>query len=31
MATNGLGYGWVAPPFLGLIASAITYLILAVF
>jgi SSS family solute:Na+ symporter len=31
VATNGLGYGWVAPPFLGLIASAITYLTLAVF
>lgn len=31
LATGGLGYGWVAPPFLGLIASAITYLILAVF
>ena len=31
VATGGLGYGWVAPPFLGLIASAVTYLILAVF
>jgi SSS family solute:Na+ symporter len=31
VATGGLGYGWVAPSFLGLVASAITYLILAVF
>jgi Na+/pantothenate symporter len=31
LATGGLGYGWVTPPFLGLVASAITYLILAVF
>ncbi|HEX7778283.1 MAG TPA: sodium:solute symporter family protein [Vicinamibacterales bacterium] len=31
LATGGLGYGWVTPPFLGLVASAITYLILAAF
>jgi SSS family solute:Na+ symporter len=29
IATGGLGYGWAAPHLLGLIASALTYLILA--
>jgi hypothetical protein len=29
MATGGIGYGWAAPHLLGLIASALTYLILA--
>lgn len=31
VATHGAGYGWAAPHFLGLVASGITYLILAVF
>ena len=31
LMTAGLGYGWATPPFLGLIASGLTYLILAVF
>ena len=31
VATGGAGYGWMAPSFLGLIASGVTYLILAVF
>ena len=31
LSTDGLGYGWASPSFLGLVASAITYLILAVF
>ena len=29
MATGGIGYGWAAPHLIGLIASALTYLILA--
>ena len=29
IATGGIGYGWAAPHLLGLIASALTYLILA--
>lgn len=31
LSTNGAGYGWVAPHFVGLIASGITYLVLAIF
>jgi solute:Na+ symporter, SSS family len=31
LSTDGLGYGWASPSFLGLVASAITYLILAAF
>jgi hypothetical protein len=31
IATNGVGYGWAEPHFLGLVASGITYLIMAVF
>ena len=31
LATDGAGYGWAAPHFLGLIASALTYVVLAVF
>jgi SSS family solute:Na+ symporter len=31
IATGGVGYGWAAPHFLGLITSGITYLVLAVF
>jgi len=31
LATDGAGYGWAAPHFLGLVASAITYVVLAVF
>ena len=31
VATGGAGYVWVTPSFLGLIASGVTYLILAVF
>jgi SSS family solute:Na+ symporter len=31
IATGGAGYGWAEPHFLGLIASGITYLIMAVF
>lgn len=31
VATEGVGYGWASPSFLGLVASAITYLILASF
>jgi SSS family solute:Na+ symporter len=31
IVTNGAGYGWAEPPFIGLCASALTYLILAVF
>ena len=31
IATGGAGYGWAAPHFLGLIASGLTYLVLAVF
>jgi solute:Na+ symporter, SSS family len=30
LSTGGAGYGWAAPHFLGLIASGLTYLILAV-
>ena len=29
--TQGAGYGWAAPHLIGLAASAVTYLILAVF
>ncbi len=31
LATGGAGYGWAAPYFLGLMASAVTYVVLAVF
>ena len=31
LATGGAGYGWAQPSFLGLVASGLTYLILAVF
>jgi SSS family solute:Na+ symporter len=31
VATGGAGYGWAAPHFLGLLASGLTYLVLAVF
>lgn len=31
IATGGLGYGWASPAFLGLIASGLTYLVLAIF
>ena len=31
MVTGGAGYGWVSPSFLGMLASGLTYLILAVF
>ena len=31
LATGGAGYGWAAPYFLGLVASAATYVVLAVF
>jgi SSS family solute:Na+ symporter len=31
LATGGAGYGWAAPSFLGLVASTLTYLVLAVF
>jgi SSS family solute:Na+ symporter len=31
MATGGAGYGWAAPSFLALVASTLTYLVLAVF
>jgi SSS family solute:Na+ symporter len=31
VATAGLGYGWASPAFLGLIASGLTYLVLAIF
>lgn len=31
LATGGAGYGWAEPHFLGLVASGITYLVLAVF
>jgi len=31
VSTNGLGYGWASPPFLGLVTSGLTYLLLAVF
>ena len=31
LMTGGLGFGWAPPPFLGLIASGLTYLSLAVF
>jgi len=31
LATGGAGYGWAAPSFLGLVASALTYVVLAVF
>jgi SSS family solute:Na+ symporter len=31
VATGGAGWGWAAPHFVGLIASAITYFVLAVF
>jgi SSS family solute:Na+ symporter len=31
LATGGAGYGWAAPYFLGLVASAVTYVVLAVF
>ena len=31
LATGGAGWGWAAPHFVGLIASAITYFVLAVF
>lgn len=31
LITNGLGYGWITPAFLGLVASGLTYLVLAVF
>lgn len=31
LATGGAGYGWAAPSFLGLVASTLTYVVLAVF
>jgi len=31
LATGGSGYGWAAPSFLGLMASTLTYVVLAVF
>jgi SSS family solute:Na+ symporter len=31
LATDGAGYGWAQPSFLGLVASGLTYLVLAVF
>jgi len=31
VSTGGAGYGWAAPYFLGLVTSALTYLLLAVF
>ena len=31
LATGGMGYGWAQPSFLGLVASGLTYLVLAVF
>jgi SSS family solute:Na+ symporter len=31
LATGGAGYGWAAPHFLGLVASTVTYVVLAVF
>jgi SSS family solute:Na+ symporter len=31
LATGGLGYGWAQPSFIGLVASGLTYLVLAVF
>jgi SSS family solute:Na+ symporter len=31
IATNGAGWGWAPPHFLGLVASAITYFVLAAF
>ena len=30
-STGGAGYGWASPTFLGLVASSVTYLVLAVF
>ncbi|MEZ5319322.1 MAG: sodium:solute symporter family protein [Vicinamibacterales bacterium] len=31
IATKGLGYGWATPAFLGMLASGLTYLVLAAF
>lgn len=31
VSTGGAGYGWMSPTFLGLIASSVTYVVLAVF